>query len=64
MTAPGPDRNFPLPSTDHDPRFTFGLVVDVGAVLTQHGYPEITGHDLVQLQQVLFRFLYAPEPAP
>jgi hypothetical protein len=53
------DRVFPLPVTDDDARFTFGLILDVRDVLTRHGYPPATsGDDLVQLQQALFRFLY------
>ena len=55
MTA----RLFPLPPADDDARFTFGLILDVRDVLTQHGYPQMTsGDDLVELQQALFRFLY------
>lgn len=47
-----------------DPRFTFGLVLDVAKVLAAHGYPDLTdttvatGADLVDLQQVLYRFVY------
>ncbi len=55
------DRVFPLPRPDDDPRFTFGLLVDVRDVLAAHGYPaeQATGGDLAALQQALFRFLYA-----
>lgn len=48
-----------------DPRFTFGLAMDVARVLTDHGYPDIndaaSGTDLVELQQALFRFIYGEE---
>ncbi len=49
---------------DNDPRFTFGLVLDVARVLASHGFPDLTdpavarGGDLVDLQQTLFRFIY------
>lgn len=51
---------FPLPAPTNDPRFTFGLLVDVREVLRQHGYPaeDMTGADLTNLQQALFGFLY------
>lgn len=57
-------RRFPLPrpAGDDDPRFSFGLTYDVAAVLGEHGYPELTGQDFVELQAALFGFLYAPEP--
>lgn len=62
MTA---DRQYPItPAPDNDPRFTFGLAKDVADVLETHGYPKITaGLDFVDLQQALFRFLYAPPAA-
>lgn len=58
MTA---ERQYPIsPAPDDDPRFTFGLAKDVANVLESYGYPEITGgRDFVELQQALFRFLYA-----
>ena len=57
MTGDG--RAYPLPAADGDPRFTFGLVIDVAEVLEQHGYPSPqSGRDLVELQQALYRFLY------
>jgi hypothetical protein len=56
----GRERAYPLPRpVDGDPRFTFGLLVDVAEVLTRHGYPELQPADLVELQQCLFRLLYA-----
>jgi hypothetical protein len=53
-------RNYPVAPADgdDDPRFTFGLLVDVKDVLEAHGYPEINGIDLAELQLSLFRFLY------
>lgn len=59
-TVPNPARSYPLPRPETDPKFTFGLVVDVADALTSRGYPPLTGLDLVELQQALFRFLYAP----
>lgn len=55
-------QNYPRPVTDSDPRFTFGLILDVADVLTRHGYPPLSddGMDHVDLQQALFRFLYGP----
>lgn len=53
------DRIFPLPRPDDDSRFSVGLILDVRAVLTKHGYPESSDSgDLVALQQALFGFLY------
>lgn len=53
---------YPLPPADGDPRFSLGLVIDVGEVLVTHGFPPPAGEDLVELQQALFRFLYAARP--
>lgn len=57
------ERLFPLqPVSDQDPRFTFGLLMDVADVLEDHDYPSIretaSGADLVALRQALFGFLY------
>lgn len=65
MTAPA----YPLPRPENDLRFTFGLQLDVADVLEKHGFPKVSGVDLVNLGQALFRFLYAAEfaeerPAP
>lgn len=61
MTAPRPDRAYPIPAPVSDSRFTFGLTIDVARILAEHGFPPITaGGDLVALQQALFGFLYAP----
>lgn len=60
-----PDRLYPMPAPDDDPRFNFGLLYDTAKTLEAHGYPAPTGDDLVELQQALLRFLYAePEKAP
>lgn len=61
-------RRYPLGPADDDPRFTFGLIVDVARVLAEHGYPPMSdeyagiGRDLSGLQQALFGFLYALDP--
>lgn len=61
-------RAFPIrPKPADDSRFTFGLTIDVAKVLAAHGYPDLTdpaagsGHDIVELQQALYRFLYVGE---
>lgn len=54
-------RAYPLPRPDDDPRFTFGLQLDVAKVLERHGFPKVSGVDLVDLGQALFGFLYAAE---
>ncbi len=57
-------RKYPLgrPSSGNDPRFTVGLMLDVGAVLERHGFPALTeGMDVVELQQALFSFIYKRE---
>lgn len=46
------------PTTDHDPRFTMGLVLDIAEVLEDHGYPKPSGRGYVDLQQHLFQVLY------
>jgi hypothetical protein len=48
----------PAPRDREDPRFTVGLLMDVAGVLERHGYPPVTGDDLVWLQTALFRWLY------
>jgi hypothetical protein len=79
-TAPGDDRRgesldqaapleharvYPIPTADDDPRFTFGLTLDVAAALARHGYPIGSGADFVALQEALFGFLYqAPAVRP
>ena len=57
-------RAYPLPQPAEDPRFTFGLTLEVSRVLAAHGYPAVdTGDDFVALEQALFGFLYARNPA-
>ncbi|RZQ60859.1 hypothetical protein [Amycolatopsis suaedae] len=52
----------PEPVRNDDPRFTFGLHVEVAEVLAAHGYPPVrTGRDLVRLGQALYRFLYVAD---
>ena len=53
------DRNFPIrPEPTDDSRFTLGLTLEVREVLQRHGYPTLGAMDVVDLQQILFRFLY------
>ena len=52
------ERTYPLPRQDDDPRFTFGLVIDVADALEEHGFPKLQGLDHVYLQQALFDFIY------
>lgn len=57
-------RTYPLDAPADDPRFTFGLALDVAAVLVEHGYPDLaSGLDIVALEQALFAFLYRPVSA-
>jgi len=52
-------RAYPLPPTENDTRFTVGFTLDVARVIAEHGYPEVrAGADLVELQQLLYTFLY------
>ncbi|MEY9909746.1 hypothetical protein ABIA35_005989 [Catenulispora sp. MAP12-49] len=63
MTA----RAYPLPrpESDGDPRFSFGLMYDVGKVLEAHGFPPVrNGSDHVDLMTALFGFVYASEARP
>lgn len=54
-----PDHAYPIARPCvKDPRFTFGLMLDMSEVLVKHGYPTLTGHDLVRLQQALFKMIY------
>lgn len=59
-------RVYPLPRPDgDDPRFNFGLLHEVAKVITTAGYPPVTaGADLLDLQQVLYRFIYAADETP
>jgi len=60
------ERQYPInPTPGDDPRFTLGLAKEIADVLEAHGYPEITnGVDFLDLQQALYRFLYAPKGRP
>ncbi|MBE9498458.1 hypothetical protein IHE61_06900 [Streptomyces sp. GKU 257-1] len=64
MTAAGRSPVYPLPlaAPHNDPRFDCGLVFDVARVLEAHDYPALAaGHDLLELSQALFRFIYSTE---
>lgn len=52
--------DYPVPPPgDSDPRFSYGLLIDVAKVLAAHGLPAVrSGTDMVQLQQALFGFIY------
>lgn len=52
-------RTYPMPRPQNDPRFTLGLLLDVASVLERHGFPSVSGADLGDLGQALFRYLYA-----
>lgn len=55
----------PRPESGDDPRFTFGLMYDVGKVLEAHGFPPVrNGSDHVDLMQALFGFVFASEARP
>ena len=41
-----------------DDRFTLALVLDVGEVLSRHGYPAPAGETLVELTTGLYRALH------
>lgn len=63
MTA----RAYPLPHPESgsDPRFSFGLMYDVGKVLESHGFPPVrNGSDLVDLMTALFGFVFTSEARP
>ena len=63
-SGPAPAYPIPRPPADTDHRFSLGLVLDVAAVLADHGYPPITtGTDLLRLQQSLFTTIYQPKDA-
>jgi hypothetical protein len=53
---------FPIQSAEagsSDKRFTFGLVLDVLAVLANHGYPDArqSSADFIEMRQALYGFL-------
>ena len=52
---------YPLarPEGQNDPRFSYGLMFEVAALIEGRGYPKIdSASDLVRLQQALFHFIY------
>ncbi|MDM4720865.1 hypothetical protein QTQ03_15165 [Micromonospora sp. WMMA1363] len=61
-------RRYPIPRPADDPRFAFGLVLDVARVLAEHGYPSMAesydgcGADFLALQDALFSLIYADTP--
>ncbi|MDY7090565.1 MAG: hypothetical protein SYR96_36425 [Actinomycetota bacterium] len=60
-SPPGPAYPLERPDRD-DARFTVGLLLDVAAVLQQHGYPPLhTAADLTRLHQALFTTIYQPK---
>lgn len=64
MTTPA--YPIPHPESGEDPRFNFGLILDVGKVLEDHGFPPVKGTDHVDLMMALYRFVYpsAERPVP
>lgn len=55
----------PRPESGDDPRFTFGLIHEVGKVLEAHGFPPVrNGSDHVDLMAALFGFVFASEARP
>ena len=61
---PAPAYPIRRPRNGDDPRFSFGLALDVAAVLARHGYPPVAaGVDLARLQQALFTVIYQPKEA-
>jgi hypothetical protein len=60
--TPSPAPLYPLPApTDGDPRFTYGLILDIAQVLQRNGFPQPAGADWAQLMTALGRFLYQPK---
>ena len=56
------ERDYPWTGS-RDDRFTLGLVLDVGEVLSRHGYPAPTGATLVELTTGLYRALHPTAPS-
>lgn len=54
-------RDYPW-TAGRDDRFTLALVLDVGEVLSRHGYPAPTGATLVDLTLGLYRALHPASP--
>lgn len=61
---PRPDRNYPVSTKitedgkGYSAMFTAGVWIDVVKVLTDHGFPQPTGMDIVDLQMALFDFVF------
>jgi hypothetical protein len=55
---------YPLPAPAADPRFTYGLILDIADVLTAHGYPPPESSNWADLMSAVFGFLYQPEQEP
>lgn len=55
------ERNYPIPAPEDDPRFTFGFTLELAQVIERHGFPKLTGPDLVQLQMAMYRMIYTRE---
>ena len=44
------EHTYPLPRPEDDPKFTFGLLYDIGRRIEEQGYPRIaSGPDLLRL---------------
>lgn len=63
--ATRPASAYPLRHRGGDHRFTLGLVHDIAAVLTRHGYPALaTGNDLLRWQNALYDIIYRTKGTP
>jgi hypothetical protein len=52
----------PRPANGDDTRFSYGLGLDVAAVLHRHGFPQVTtGPDLSRVLRALFTLIYDQE---
>ncbi|MER5394765.1 hypothetical protein [Saccharopolyspora sp. NPDC002686] len=61
VVAKGSLRGAGVSGRGTDPRFTLGLLFDVGKALESHGFPALenyTGDELMRLQLALFDFIY------
>ena len=56
-----PNEDYPWVGT-RDERFTLALALDVGEVLSRHGYPAPTGATLVDLTTGIYRALHPAGP--
>jgi hypothetical protein len=61
--TPTPCYPIPRPASGDDPRFCYGLALDIGKVLVQFGYPPLAaGRDVRRLHEALFSFIYQEKP--